>query len=357
MDKVGDMMNLYNSKEYLKEIEKLSKENIPFEKLKNKSILITGGTGLIGSFLVDTIMYLNNTSDLNCTIYVVGLGENKRFPNYERNTLFKYLSHDVNNKLDIEGDVNFVLHLASNTHPVLYAKEPVSTITTNVIGTKNMLDFAISKKVDRFLFTSSVEIYGTNKGDVELFDENYCGYINSNTLRAGYPEGKRCGEALCQAYKEQNGLNVVIARLSRIYGPTVMNNDSKAIFQFIFKALNNEDIILKSDGTQFFSYTYVADAVYALLIILLNGENGEAYNISYPETDITLKELATTIASSVGRKVVFELPNEIEKKGFSNATTARMDNAKIKQIGFNPKYDMGNGINSTIHILKEASNE
>ena len=236
---------------------------------------------------------------------------------------------------------------------MLYAKEPIKTITTNIIGTYNLLNFAVSKNIKRFVFASSVEVYWENRKDVELFDENYCGYINSNTLRAWYPEGKRCWEALCQAFKEEKWLDIVIPRFSRIYWPTLLRNDSKALSQFLFKAINNEDIILKSEGKQYYSYTYVYDAVYALLIIILNWENGEAYNVSYPEADKRLYEIANIVAEGVGKKVIFDLPNETERKGFSTATIARMDNNKIKKIGFNPHFNMHDWVKRTIDILND----
>ena len=347
-------MNLLDSKLYIDDIERLTKVNLSFDKLKNKKILITGASGLIGSFFIDTIMYLNETNDFNCHIYAVGLSKiNKRFSNYDNNKCFTYISHDVNKSLKIKEKSDYVVHLASNTHPVLYATKPISTITTNVIGTKNMLDYAVKCKAKRFIFASSNEIYGENRGDVELFNEDYCGYINSNTLRAGYPESKRCGEALCQAYIEEKKLDVVIARFTRTYGPTMLKEDSKAISQFISKAMNNEDIVLKSKGNQYYSFTYVYDAVYGLFTVLLNGECGEAYNISNIDSDITLADLAKIIAKVVGRKVVFEIPNEIENKGFSKATKARLDNKKISQIGYKPIYDIRNGVEQTISILKE----
>ena len=352
-------MDLSKSIIYKKEIEDLSKENIDFSKLKDKSILVTGARGLIGSYLIDVIMLCNLQNNLNCKIYALGMSSSgkERFKEYLSNPLFKYIEHDVNKELVLDEDINYIIHLASNTHPMLYAKEPIKTITTNIIGTYNLLNFAVSKNAERFVFASSVEIYGESRKDVQLFDESYCGYLNSNTLRAGYPEGKRCGESMCQAFKEEKKLNVVIPRFSRIYGPTLLKNDSKAISQFLFKALNSEDIVLKSEGKQYYSYTYVYDAVYALLLIMLNGENGEAYNISYPETDKKLAEIADIIAKSVGKRVVFDLPSETERKGFSTATIARMNNDKLKRIGFKPKYDMERGIKSTLTIMREASNE
>lgn len=162
------------------------------------------------------------------------------------------------------------------TDYMLYATDPIGTITTNLIGAQNMLEFSAQHNAVRFLLASSNEMYGENRGDVEFYDEDYCGYINCNTLRAGYPESKRCSEALCQAYKQQKGLDVVIARLTRSYGPTMNMSDTKAVSQFIKRGVAGEDIILKSEGTQYFSYTYMSDAVSGLLWVLLTGENGEA---------------------------------------------------------------------------------
>ena len=165
--------------------------------------------------------------------------------------------------------MDYCIHLASSTHPVQYATDPIGTITANIIGTRNLLEFASSHGCKRFAFASSNEIYGENRGDTELFKEDYCGYIDCNTMRAGYPESKRCGEALCQAYIRQKNMDIVIPRLTRSYGPTLLSSDTKALTQFLHKGLAGEDIVLKSEGTQYYSYTYVADAVSGLLTVLL----------------------------------------------------------------------------------------
>jgi nucleoside-diphosphate-sugar epimerase len=188
----------------------------------------------------------------------------------------KIVCRDVTSPLTDAGlpGGGYILHLASNTHPMQYATDPVGTIMTNVNGLKNMLDLAAKGGARRFAFASSNEIYGENRGDAELFDERYCGYIDSNSLRAGYPESKRCGEALCQAYRAQFGIDIVIPRFTRTFGPTMLPTDSKAVSQFIKKGVAGEDVVLKSDGTQHYSFTYVADAVLGLLTVLLLGEDG-----------------------------------------------------------------------------------
>ena len=229
---------------------------LPWERLASSSMLISGATGMIGSCLVDAIMYKNNHEGLNCIVYALGRNAMKaknRFEDWWDSPLFHFVQCDVNEAETMPQDIkaDYVLHLASNTHPVAYATDPIGTITANIIGAKNMLDLAVRCHAKRFLFTSSNEVYGENRGDSELFDESYCGYIDCNTLRAGYPESKRCGEALCQAYKKQQGLDVVIARLTRSFGPTILPTDTKALSQFLRNGLNKENIVLKSTGNQY----------------------------------------------------------------------------------------------------------
>ena len=324
--------------------------------------MLSGATGLIGSFFVDVISEKNITDGLNCTVYALVRNEEKakaRFSKFADDTHLVFIPYDVKYPLvtDTPEKIDYILHLASNTHPMLYATDPIGTITTNIIGLQNLLEFAAAHRCERFIFASSNEVYGENRGDAELFDEDYCGYINCNTLRAGYPESKRCGEALCQAYKSQKGLDVCVARLTRSYGPTMIMSDTKAVSQFIKKGVAGEDIVLKSEGTQYYSYTYTADAASGLLWILLAGESGEAYNIADISGDITLKDLASIIAEMNGKKVVFELPDAVEAAGYSRATKARLDGSKIRALGWKPMYNIKTGMERTVKILRSINGE
>ena len=351
-------MNLYENDLYIEDVQAVSKLALPWDKLQNKSILLAGATGLLGSFLADVILEKNKTDGLNCKVYALGRSGEKmrnRFSGHAGDRLLVCIPHDINQPLiqDDIGEMDYVLDLASNTHPVQYATDPIGTITANTIGLKYLLDFSAEHHTARFVFASSNEIYGENRGDTEFFGEEYCGYINCNTLRAGYPESKRCGEALCQAYRTRKGLDIVIARFTRSYGPTMQMSDTKAISQFILKAAAGEDIVLKSAGTQYYSYQYMADSVSGLLTVLLCGENGEAYNIAEEHSDIRLKDLAGMIAAISGRKVIFEIPDAVEAAGYSTATKARLDGHKLAALGWKPRYDIRRGMERTLRILRE----
>ncbi|MCI9486905.1 MAG: NAD-dependent epimerase/dehydratase family protein [Lachnospiraceae bacterium] len=341
---------------YMEDIKYVADLRLPWEKLHNAEILITGSTGLIGSFLVDLIMYRNQAYAMNCRIFAIGRDEaraKRRFAYCYGDSNFSFLSHDVQRPLRLPESekITYVLHLASNTHPLQYSGDPIGTIMTNVVGTQNMLDIAAACQTKRVLLASSNEIYGENRGDVEFFDEEYCGYIDSNTLRAGYPESKRCAEALCQAYIRSKGVDAVVARLTRTYGPTMLTTDSKALSQFLKKGISGEDVVLKSNGEQFYSYCYVSDAVSGLLSVLLLGRKGMAYNIADEKSDIRLKELAGLIAEYNGKNVIYELPDKTEAAGYSTAVKARLNGKLLKQLGWEMRYDIKAGVRRTLDIL------
>lgn len=374
-------MKIYEHNLYKEDIQYVAGLPIAWERLRNKSFLISGASGNIASFLIDVLWAKN----LGIKIYALGRNEEKareRFAEYWDDENFIFAAGDINQGINLpetagtadeisgtenelgkseklasnvsnKRKVDFIFHAASNTHPKAYSADPIGTITTNILGTYNLLEYGAMHGCERFLFASSVEIYGENRGDADTFDESYLGYIDCNTMRAGYPESKRCGEALCQAYIAQKGMDIVIPRLSRTYGATLLPTDTKAISQFIHKGVAGENIVLKSEGNQLYSYSYVADAVAGVLYCLLYGENGEAYNVADAGSDIALKDLAKIVADYAGKKVVFELPDAKEAAGYSTATKAVLDVAKLRGLGWSAHYDMKEGLTRTMDILKD----
>ncbi|GHU17488.1 dTDP-glucose 4,6-dehydratase [Spirochaetia bacterium] len=329
---------------------------IDWKQLRGKALLITGAGGLIGTFLVDVLMYRNRIYDDGIYIYALGRNKEKaniRFKSYMDSPEFNFIQQDVNVPMELNVDIDYILHGASNTHPIAYASEPINTILLSIVGTKNIFDFASLHSVKRTIFLSTVEIYGENRGDVETFQEDYCGYIDCNTLRAGYSEGKRAAEALCQAYIQEKNMDIVIARCCRVYGPTMGDDDSKVIAQFLRNARDNKDIILKSKGAQQYSYAYVADVCSALLVLLLKGRNGEAYNIADENGNITLLQIAGILADYLGKEIVFDIPSSLEISGYSKATKALLDNSKLRNLGWKTKNSIKDGLIKSINILKQ----
>lgn len=342
---------------YAADVAGIANENLTWEKLAGKTLLLTGASGLIGTAIVDVLMKKNHNDNLNVTILAAGRNEKiaaERFADYLDDKNFEFVKLDVNAPIELDRPVDFIIHAASNTHPLLYSTDPVGTMTANFIGTSNLLEFGRKQGIERLLFLSTVEVYGKVLKPNDVFDENYCGYINCNTVRAGYPESKRAGESLCQAYISQYGLDIVIARPCRIYGATMRLDDSKAMSEFIMNGVRGEDIVLKSQGLPRFSYCYVADCVSGIFYCLLKGKCGEAYNIADSSEILSLREIAEYVSSLADRKVVFELPNEIQAKGFSVAPAAILTNDKLRALGWMPKDDTRSGIKKTIEILKSV---
>lgn len=317
------------------------------DHLKDKSILITGATGMLGVHLIDALIALGKVN-----VYAVGRNKEKakrRLGEYFKNPWFHFIEQNVCLPFAKDLKVDYIIPGASNTHPLAYSQYPIETIMINIKGAEHALELA-SKCGAKVLYLSSVEIYGNTVAEGS-FCEGDTGLLNLNSSRSCYTESKRVCESLCQSYIAERNVDVKIVRLSRIFGPTMLESDSKAASQFIKKALAHENIILKSNGEQFFSYTYVTDAVSAMLYIMLHGKCGQAYNVSNENCNIHLREFAQLCAQYSNKKVVFDLPTDDEIKGFSIAKNAILDNHKLKSIGFSPKYEIKDSIKRTLEIL------
>lgn len=319
------------------------------ESIQRKSFLITGATGMVGTCLVDSLMKYNKIADAGITVYAVGRNRSKaqfRLGEYYDSPYFHFIEQDVRNPFP-EISVDYIIPLASNTHPMAYSQFPVETIEINVKGAENALKKAKECGAS-VLYPSTVEVYGN--GD-DVFTEDYTGRLNLSTSRSCYTESKRVGEALCQSYIAEYGVDCKIVRLSRLFGPTMLESDTKASSQFILKAVAGENIVLKSKGNQLFSYTYVADAVQALLYVLIHGECGQAYNIASAACNVRLKTFAEECANFAGKQVIYDLPSETEAKGYSVATKAILCTDKLAGIGWESSYSFEEALKQTLRII------
>lgn len=333
-------------KTYKQDIVDVATLDLPWNKLSNCNILVTGATGLIGGCLVEALM---SRKDKDYHIYASGRNEERarvRFDEYADDSAFHFFKYDVMQPL--EGDVRFdyIIHAASNASPNTFATKPVEVIKSNIFGVSNLMEYGIQHGLKRLLFVSSGEVYG--EGDGRIFTEDYSGYVNPISPRSCYPSSKRAAETLCVSYGAEYGIETVMARPCHTYGPHFTESDNRVYAQFIRNVLRGEDIVIKSTGVQFRSWCYVVDCVSAMLHILLKGENGQAYNIADSSSNISIKELAEMIAKIVGKKVVIDLPSDAEKSGFNVVTKSVLSTEKLEGLGWSVRGDMYSKLVSTI---------
>ncbi len=316
----------------------------------NKKILVTGASGLVGSCIIDILQECNLLKDSGITIYALGRNKERLQKRFGFDVIC--IEQDIRNPLDVTVEYDYIIHAASNADPVRYAIEPVETILTNIEGCKNVFEYARIHKGTRVLLTSTFEVYGKIEG-VDTYSEDMYGAVDFHLLRNGYTESKRCSEMLACSYCDEYGIDVVIARLASIYGPTMIPSDSKAHAQFLRNGVNGEDIVLKSEGLPRRTYCYVIDTATAILSILLNGKTGEAYNVSNEQSICSIKEFACAVAEASNRKVVMDLPNATEAKGFSKPQNCILDNTKLRALGWQGRFTLKEGVSETLQMLKE----
>lgn len=325
---------------------------INWKKLKNKTILLSGASGLIGRYIIDLIMLANYKLGINCKI--VGLSLNiekaKEYFDYFESDLFDYIAQDICNPVNYEGKIDYVIHMASNTSPMQYAEFPIETINTNIIGCKNLLNLSCEKNVEKFIFISSFEVYG-NVNNISKIKENNYGSIDCTLLRSCYPESKRLAENMCIAYSSEKGVNTSIVRLSRVFGPTMNPDSTLSLSQFFKCGLDGKDIVLKSNGQQNYSYNYVGDVATAIIQVILEGVNCEAYNVSSEKFDCKLGKFAEYVSEWSGTKVVYDLPNDLEKSGFSNSVMTILDSSKLEKLNWYCLSNIKDKIYDTLEII------
>lgn len=329
-------------------------ENIPgIDSIKGKKILITGATGLVCSAVVDFLLHLNETKNAGVTVYIAARSQKKarnRFGGFLNRDDVIFVEYDALNDLCWNFNVDYIIHGASPANPSLYVKEPVETMLANILGMNNILKYASEHKIERVLFVSSSEVYGKKENNHPYGDEEY-GYLDILNPRACYPSAKRACETLCVSYGIEHLVDSVIVRLGHIYGPTATRKDTRASSQFFFDVLDGNDIVMKSAGTQLRSYCYVVDCVSAMMTVLIKGEKGKAYNISNPESVVTIRELAEQIAVCANRNVKFVNPSEQEQRGYNLMDNSSLDASLLLDLGWRGMFDLKTGVRHTLEIL------
>lgn len=347
-------MFLYDSEQYRKDLQEAVFQVKDIEKLKGSSVLIAGAAGLIGSYVADMLLTANELLDTGIKVLAMGRSRERlsaRFQGWSRENLV-LVEQDVAEPLDLDFQVDYIIHGASNAYPQAFSQDPVGTMMSNITGTLRLLEYGRAHRARRFLFVSSGEVYGQGDVSVEAFEEAYSGYVDILNPRSCYPSSKRAAETLCCSFWKQYGLETVIVRPCHTYGPNTTGKDNRATAQFMENVGKGQNIVLKSAGSQMRSYTYVADCATGLLTVLLRGLPGKAYNLAYEKSRVTIAEFAQITARLSGRQVVFENPDKKALEERSPVPRQVLDSRRLEALGWQGQYTPEKGIQHTLEILK-----
>lgn len=346
---------IYDNELWISDIDKVLEVIPELDNLAGKSVMITGAAGLVCSSVVDVLFRYNDLHEKKIQILAAGRWHKEmytRFHDMMNRDDFTFVVYDASrtdNYMDVHAD--YIIHGASNASPNMIVKEPVETMLSNFLGMKYLLDYAKEQGTKRILYISSSEVYGEKEGS-EPYKEGQYGYIDLLKARNSYSVGKRAAETLCASYADEYGVESVIIRPGHIYGPTASPHDNRVASAWAYQAARGEDIVMKSDGAQIRSYCYCLDCASAMLKVLLSGENCHAYNISNPDSIISIKQMAEILTGSAGVELKMELPTEEERKGFNPMSNSSLESTNLVGLGWKGCFDAETGFGHTVEILK-----
>lgn len=337
-------------------IEILSSENIDFNIFNNKTVLITGGNGMLPSYMVYTLLQANIEKKLNIKVLVLVRNRDKAetiFRDFLFDPHLEFLVQDVVSPIDDSLRINFIIHAASQASPKYYASDPVGTLKANITGTQNLLEYAKKHKIEGFLLFSSGGVYGAIDNTENGIKENSYGPIDPLNVSSCYFESKRMAECMSVCYSYQYDIPVKIIRVFHTLGPTININDGRAFSDFCKSIITGKDIELTSDGTNSRVFCYISDAIKAYFIVLLKGKIGEAYNVGSSINEITIKDLANLLVNLYPEKNLSVKYNIIPSdKVVSKMCNPRKhgfpDVDKIKSLGWQESKDITETFKRTI---------
>lgn len=347
-------MNLYKSKTYLSDLRTTAEHIVNREELFNKKILVTGATGTIGSYVVDTLLSMNELE--NAGIFIFAAGRNierlkDRFSNAPASGFLNFVTYDATKPIGFSFQVDYVIHAAGNAYPGAFNSDPVGTIVGNVNGTAELLKYTKEHGGRRFLYVSSGEVYGQGDLSLDSFKETYGGYVDPTSPRSCYPNSKRAAETLCSSFTQEYGLETVIVRPCHTYGPGITPRDNRANAEFLMNGLNHENIVMKSAGSQMRSYNYIGDCVSGLLTVLINGQSSQAYNLANPSVRVTIAQFAQAVAKCAGTEVIFENPTDLDIKNQTPIAKQVLNTEKLQSLGWKGCFSLEEGVSHTLKAM------
>ena len=337
-----------------------------FSKLEKSTILVTGATGLLGKNIIKTLLRRNREEDAKIQIIAVVRDKEKaqRIFGDDRNDIL-YAVGDIRTINLDPYEVDYIIHAASQTSSRAFVDQPVETISVAIDGTRNLLEYAKGHPMKRFLYLSTMEVYGTPQTD-EKIDEQHSTNLDAMQVRTCYPESKRMCENLCASYAAEYRVPINVLRLTQTFGPGVEYNDGRVFAEFARCSMEGRDITLKTKGETKRCYLHVEDAVDAILAVMTSDVAGEAYNVANEETYCSIYEMANMVAYSISNgtiKVKIE-EEDHNASGFAPTLHMNLDTSKLRALGWSPRYgleamyrDMIASMKNSESVIETTDNE
>ncbi|MCM1182649.1 MAG: NAD(P)-dependent oxidoreductase [Roseburia sp.] len=324
---------------------------IDWEKFRSKTVLVTGATGRLGMYIVEALIKADIDWNLNTTIIAHArngqklrevFGASLNLPNV------RTLVQDITEPMRWDGDIHCIFHTAGAASPRDFTDAPVDTLWGHLQGTRNVLELARKKKCGRILYVSTVETYGEWKSEEPVREEDM-GPLRCDNARACYPEAKRMCETMLASYEAQYGLRCVGVRLCHTFGPGISLDDGRAFSEFIRNVTKGEDIVLQTDGSAVRTYTYVADAVGAMLLAFTKGKE-HYYNVANPDNLISIRDLAELIAGldPKGKVKVRYAEREGQRLSYLPFKLGIMNVDRIMELGWHPQVGLEDAFRYTL---------
>lgn len=324
-----------------RDIDIILDTNAEWARLKNTTVLVTGATGRLGQYFVYALAEANQRWGFNIRILALSRNVKKAEELYgDMDSIITVLLQDVTVPIEYAGTVDYIIHTAGLASPSDFTNQPVDTMWGHVMGTRNVLELARRSETKKVLYTSTVEVYGDWK-KADHIKETDMAPLNHRNSRACYQESKRLCETMLECYYAEYAVDFVTVNMSHTFGPGISLNDGRAFAEFMRNALEGKNIVLQTDGSAVRTYTYVADAIGAMFLAMLNGSE-RYYNVAAIENKISIRDLAYLIASFDPQKkvnVVFANQGK-QKLLYLPYALGILDSTKIKELGWKPQVNL-----------------
>ena len=336
------------------DLQRMSEARLPWRELDGKTVLITGATGMLASYVTWLLLYLHEHAGIH--VSVVALCRNRQraeqyFGSYVGKSYFSLLIQDVCEPIAYDEHIDYIFHLAGNASPHFINTDPVGIMKCNLQGTIHVLELARHQDVKRILFASTREVYGKNDA-AESLAEDSLGVLDSLDDRSCYPESKRAAESLLKSYSLQYGVPFNTVRIAHSYGPTMrLENDGRVMADLLSDVVAGRDIVLKSNGEAVRAFLYVTDAVIGMFTVLFLGDPSTAYNLANETEPISIKDLAhllTSFRKDVNLKVVYDTQKSDNSKGYCAYRRIALDTRKLEALGWSPQISLKEGLSRTV---------